>query len=84
VGKGAKIAIGCGIAVIVLAVGVMIAVFGAAWWAKCKVEELAGDTAHVQSKSSRRLPMASSTRIGSRRSLRSVSACTRSTRSTRT
>jgi hypothetical protein len=45
VGKGAKIALGCGIAAAVVGVVVMTVVVGGIWWAKGKVENLVGDAA---------------------------------------
>lgn len=42
-GKGAKIALGCGIAAAVVGVVVMAVVVGGVWWAKGKVETYVGD-----------------------------------------
>lgn len=42
-GKGAKIAIGCGIAAVVVGTGVMAVVVGGVWWAKGKAEQYVGD-----------------------------------------
>lgn len=39
--KGAKIALGCGIAFVVLAGGISVVIFGAAWWGFGKAKEVA-------------------------------------------
>ena len=48
-GKGAKIAIGCGIAAVVVGTGVMAVFVGGLWWVKGKAEKYVGDaTAKTQ------------------------------------
>lgn len=51
-GKGAKIAIGCGVAFIVFTVGVALVLFGAAWWgigrAKQVAERMAGEQQKIE------------------------------------
>jgi signal transduction histidine kinase len=47
-GTGTKVAIGCGIAVILAGVVVAAAVFGGLWWAKGKVEEVAGNETRIE------------------------------------
>jgi hypothetical protein len=46
--KGAKVAIGCAIALFVVVLGVVVAGFGAAWWAKGQVEQMAGDHDRIE------------------------------------
>jgi hypothetical protein len=48
VGKGAKIAIGCGVVTLLAGIAVVVAVFGAAWWAKGKIQEAAGEQQQIQ------------------------------------
>ena len=43
--KGVKIAIGCALAAVVLTGGVVVALFGVAWWAKGKVGEVVAEIA---------------------------------------
>jgi hypothetical protein len=45
---GAKVAIGCGIAVVVAGLVVGTAVFGGLWWAKGKVDQLAGNEKRIE------------------------------------
>ena len=44
---GAKVAIGCGIVLIVGVIGVAAAVFGGLWWAKGKVEQVTAGETHI-------------------------------------
>jgi hypothetical protein len=48
--KGAKIAIGCGIAFAAVVVVVVVALFAGAWWVKGKVGDIAGDFAGREAK----------------------------------
>lgn len=47
-GKGAKIAIGCGIAVVLVGIAVIVAFVGAGFWLKGKAEELAGEQQKIE------------------------------------
>jgi len=47
-GTGTKIAIGCGIAAVVGGVVVAAAVFGGLWWAKGKVDQVAGNETRIE------------------------------------
>ena len=47
-GTGAKIAIGCGIAVVVGGVMLAAVVFGGLWWAKGKAEQFTGREAQIE------------------------------------
>jgi hypothetical protein len=47
VGTGQKIAIGCGIAVVVAGLAVGAAVFGGLWWAKGKADQFTGNEARI-------------------------------------
>lgn len=47
-GKGAKIAIGCGVAAVAAIVVVMMLVVGGAWWAKGKLEQAAGNETRIE------------------------------------
>ena len=44
---GAKVAIGCGIAVVVVGMGVAAAVFGGLWWAKGKAEQFTANESRI-------------------------------------
>ncbi|HUG55417.1 MAG TPA: hypothetical protein VMR21_17560 [Vicinamibacteria bacterium] len=47
-GTGQKIAIGCGVAVVVVGLAVGAAVFGGLWWAKGKAEQFTGNEARIE------------------------------------
>ena len=44
---GAKVAIGCAVAVVVVGVGVAAAVFGGLWWAKGKADQFTANERHI-------------------------------------
>jgi hypothetical protein len=45
---GAKVAIGCGIAILAAGMVVVVALGGAAWWAKGKVEQVTGEQERIE------------------------------------